>query len=97
MKARGLLHHTPPEESFGERFSPYLQSVNTRHYLISLFLERLQKRLSQNYHVHDLQITANDVRKAERLVFLPEMQSKVISSSGTEYKLWGFGLVHFLK
>jgi len=31
MKARGLLHHTPPEGPFGERFSPYLQSVNTRH------------------------------------------------------------------
>jgi len=31
MKARGLLHHTPPEEQLGERFSPYLQSVNTRH------------------------------------------------------------------
>jgi len=31
MKARGLLRHTPPEEPFGERFSPYLQSVNTRH------------------------------------------------------------------
>jgi len=31
MKARGLLHHTPPEELFGERFSPYMQSVNTHH------------------------------------------------------------------
>jgi len=31
MKTRGFLHHTPPEEPFGERFSPYLQSVNTRH------------------------------------------------------------------
>jgi len=28
--------------------------------------ERLQKQLSQNYHVRDLQTTANDVRKAEK-------------------------------
>jgi len=39
--------------------------------------ERLQKRLSQNYHVCDIQTTADDVRKTERLDFLPEMHSKV--------------------
>jgi len=65
------------------------------------YLERLQKRLSQNYHVHDLQTTANDVRKAERLDSLPEMQSKVTTncdnSSRTEYKTWGFGWLHSLK
>jgi len=53
-----------------------------------------------NGHFHDLQTTANDVRKAERLTFLPEMQSKVTSNcdncSGTEYETWGFGWVVFL-
>jgi len=61
-------------------------------------MERLQKQLSQNYHVRDLQTTANNVRKAERLDFLPDMQAKVTTdcynSSGTEYKTWGFGWVH---
>jgi len=64
-------------------------------------MERLQKRLYQNYHVPDLQTTANDVRRAERLDFLPEMQSWVSTecdnSSETEYKTWGFGWVHCLK
>jgi len=64
-------------------------------------LVRLQNWLSQNYHVRDLQTTANDVRKAERLDFLLEMQFKVATdcdnSSGTEYETWGFGWVHALK
>jgi len=55
----------------------------------------------KNYHVRDLQTTANYARKAERLDFLPEMQSKVTTdcdnSSGIKYKRWGFGWVHFLK
>jgi len=45
-------------------------------------------------YFRDLQTTANDVRKAERLDFLPEMQSKVTAncdnSSGTQYETWVF-------
>jgi len=63
--------------------------------------ERLRKRRSQNYHFRDLQTTANDIRKAERLDFLQEMQSQVITdcdnSSGTEYKTSSFRRVHSFK
>jgi len=47
--------------------------------LIKMFFlkERLWNRHSQKYHFRDLQMTANDVRKAGRLDFLPEMQYKV--------------------
>jgi len=78
-----------------------VKSGGHSHSLHSLTIshwEWLRKRRSQDYHSCDLQTTANDVRKAERLNFLPEIQSKVATdcdnSSGTEYKTWGFGWVH---
>jgi len=52
--------------------------------------ERPRKWCSRDYHFRDLQTVANDVRKAERLDCLPEMQSEATTdfdnSSGTEYK-----------
>jgi len=49
-------------------------------------------------HIRDVQTIANNVRKAKRRNFPPEMLSKVATNcenaSRTEYKTWGFGLVH---
>jgi len=52
-----------------------------------------------NHHFCDLQMTANDVKKAEKTKFLLEMQSKVTAKcdnySGTKSKTWGFGWGEF--
>jgi len=65
-------------------------------------MDRLSVKVSntsgaRNGHFRDSQTTANDVRKAERLDFLPEMQSKVTTDCDNSSGTWGFGWVHSLK
>jgi len=48
--------------------------------------ERLQKRLSHSYHFRDLQTTANDVRKAERLDFL--LTATTLAGQSIKHGLW---------